>query len=183
MDLSLVPLYTFIIFLQLINFSFILIASYFPFFPSIYYILLFYFQLLPSFPAETRVAFCQGSQLDISQSAEMLRLLAAILTDTVSSLLAFSLSSSSVCLSPATVPYLDKKLFSQRFLSLHSICQGLIHCKNSMTWSFKWMLRGGKAVTAPEGTTLQLQHTEWPCWDHFSLRKAEQLKALLSCFQ
>lgn len=52
MDMSLVPFYTFIIFLHLINFSFILIASYFPFFPSIYYILLFYFQLLPSFPAE-----------------------------------------------------------------------------------------------------------------------------------
>lgn len=52
MDMSLVPFYTFIIFLHLINFSFILIASYFPFFPPIYYILLFYFQLLPSFPAE-----------------------------------------------------------------------------------------------------------------------------------
>lgn len=92
MDLSLLHLYTFIIFLHLINFSFILIASYSPFFPSIYYILLFYFQLLPSFHAELGWPFA-SSQLDIIQSAEMLRLLAAILTNTVSLFLAFSLSS------------------------------------------------------------------------------------------
>lgn len=113
MDFSLVPfIYAFIIFFctSLTSHLYWLLTT-FLFFPSIYYIAPFHFQLLPFFHCWARMAFCQSSQLDISQSAEMLRLLAATLTNFISLFLAFllvSLPVSSYCF----VSYLDRKLFS-----------------------------------------------------------------------